>query len=103
MRRPIGLFALFAVLFFLFGVSTSHAAVRVMTKNMDSGTDFGFFFANLQTNPQLGIQLTLQEFQKNNFPLRAALLAQEIAAADPQVVGLQEVTLLRTGPTPAEA
>jgi endonuclease/exonuclease/phosphatase family metal-dependent hydrolase len=89
------------------GVSTSWAkadeSVTVMTKNMDAGTDFGFFFANLQTNPALGVQLTLQELQKNNFPLRAALLAQEIADSRPDVVGLQEITSLSAGPTPDTA
>jgi len=75
--------------------------VTVMTKNMDTVTDFGFFFSYLQTNPTLGAQLTFEEFRKNDFPLRASLLAQEIAAAKPLVVGLQEVTLLRAGPDPA--
>ena len=68
------------VIVLLLAVSTSFAGpttVTVMTKNMDAGTDFGFFFSNLQTNPALGAQLTLEEFQKNNFPLRASLLAQE--------------------------
>jgi endonuclease/exonuclease/phosphatase family metal-dependent hydrolase len=70
---------------------------------MDAGTDFGFFFANLQTDPSLGVQLTWQELQKNNFPECAALLAREIVAAHPDVLGLQEVTLLRMGSTPQTA
>ena len=93
-----------AVLICLLSVSTSWAGsgtFTAMTKNMDAGTDFGFFFANLQTNPALGVQLTFEEFMKNDFPGRAALLAQEIIAAGPQVVGLQEVTLLRSGPDPS--
>jgi hypothetical protein len=99
-----------ALLVFLLSITfitTSWAApgssVTVMTKNMDTGTDFGFFFAYLQTNPALGAQLTWEELQKNDFAGRAVLLAQEIATAQPAVVGLQEVTLLRVGPTPATA
>jgi endonuclease/exonuclease/phosphatase family metal-dependent hydrolase len=68
-------------------------AVTVMTRNMDAGTDFGFFLANLATNPALGVQLTLQEVAKNNFQQRASLLASEIAAARPDLVGLQEATV----------
>ena len=39
-----------------FGLS-AHAgdAVKVMTRNMDAGTDFGFFIANLQSDPALGV------------------------------------------------
>lgn len=66
--------------------------VAVMTKNMDAGTDFGFFFAD----PATGVQLTLQEVLKNDYPARASLLAKEIAAARPDVVGLQEVTIWST-------
>ena len=95
------------VLFLLVGVSASWAGtgekVTVMTKNMDAGTDLGFVVAYLQTNLLLGVQLTFQEVLKNNYPLRAFLLGQEIAAAKPDVVGLQEATLWRTGPDPDHA
>ena len=92
------------LLVFAMAVSTAWAGpgtVTVMTKNMDAGTDFGFFFANLQTDPALGVQLTFEELQKNDFAGRASLLASEIAAKKPDIVGLQEVTLLRVGPNPA--
>src|SRR5438132_384798 len=72
--------------------SQNPAAVTVMTKNMDEGTDFGFFFAN----PNTGVQLTLQEVLKNDYPTRASLLAKEIAASKPDIVGLQEVALWTT-------
>ena len=91
------------LLVFLVAVSTSWAgtgSLTVMTKNMDTGTDFGFFFAYLQTNPALGIQLTFDEVQKNDYPLRASLLAKEISESKPHVVGLEEVTLLRAGTDP---
>jgi len=70
--------------------------LTVMTKNMDAGTDFGFFLANLNTDPALGVQLTLNEVAKNNYFSRSALLAQEIATEKPDVVGLQEVSVWET-------
>jgi len=78
-----------------FGVSCAYAGetVKVMTRNVDAGTDFGFFVANLQTDPALGVQLTLQEVLKNDFRARASLLAREIASTMPDLVGLQEVTV----------
>jgi endonuclease/exonuclease/phosphatase family metal-dependent hydrolase len=92
------LFHVFLILFA--GGSASWAAtggkVTVMTRNMDAGTDFGFLVAYLQTDPSLGVQLTLQEVLKNNFPLRSSLLAGEIAAAKPDIVGLQEATFWAT-------
>lgn len=77
------------------GLSSAYAgeAVKVMTRNMDAGTDFGFFIANLQTDPALGVQQTLQEVLKNDFPARAWQLAKEIASTKPDLVGLQEVTV----------
>jgi hypothetical protein len=96
-----------AIVFLLVSVSASWAGtgekVTVMTKNMDAGTDLGFVVAYLQTNLLLGVQLTFQEVLKNNYPLRPFLLAQEITAAKPDVVGLQEATLWRTGPDPDHA
>jgi endonuclease/exonuclease/phosphatase family metal-dependent hydrolase len=71
----------------------------VMTRNLYLG-------ANLA--PAIGAQ-TLPEFVEangqilrevtlNNFPVRAQGLAQEILAEKPDLVGLQEVALWRTGP-----
>jgi endonuclease/exonuclease/phosphatase family metal-dependent hydrolase len=90
-----------ACVLFIAGMSACWAGdkITVMTRNMDAGTDFGPFIANFQTDPALGVQLTLEEVAKNDFPGRAALLAQEIATAKPDLVGLQEVTLW-TLPTP---
>jgi len=76
--------------------ASSAPKLTVMTKNMDAGTDFGFFLANLNTHPALGVQLTLNEVAKNNYFARSALLAQEIASAKPDVVGLQEVSVWQT-------
>jgi endonuclease/exonuclease/phosphatase family metal-dependent hydrolase len=75
--------------------------VTVMTQNMDAGTDLGFALAYLNTSaPTVGIDLTYQEILQGNFAGRAAILAQEIATAKPDMVSLQEVTLWTTGPDP---
>jgi endonuclease/exonuclease/phosphatase family metal-dependent hydrolase len=76
--------------------------VTVMTQNMDAGTDLKFALAYLNTStPTVGIDLTYQEILQSNLPGRSAILAQEIAAIEPELVSLQEVTLWSTGPDAA--
>ncbi len=77
---------------------------KVMTQNMDAGTDLGFALYGLQQpDPRPYIDLTLAEVDASGIPYRASLLASQIAAAMPHIVSLQEVTLWRTGSTPATA
>jgi hypothetical protein len=78
--RRVGKVFVQVLVVFVVAVSTSRAAtgtVTVMTKNVDAGTDFGFLFAYLETNPSLGVQLTFEEVQKNDYPLRASLLRRK--------------------------
>jgi len=100
----VGAIAAAALLSVFFVSSTAYAAdttVTVMTQNMDAGTDLGFALAYLNTStPTVGIDLTYQEILQSNFAGRAAILAQEIATAKPQMVSLQEVTLWSTGSGP---
>ncbi len=72
--------------------------VPVMTQNMDEATDFGPVLG-AATFPALlaavaGIYL---EVQASNIPERAAAVAREIGQNQPTLVGLQEVSLWRTG------
>ena len=78
----------------------NEAGVTIMTQNMDAGTDLGFVLA--LGVPQ-GVDLTLAEIQASHIPERADLLAAQIAAEQPDIVALKEVTLWRVGPTPETA
>ncbi len=96
------------VIFFAFVLFSSEellwgsdeTVVKIMTQNMDAGTDLGFA---LTLGAPTGVDLTLAEIQASNIPERAELLAAKIAAEQPDMVGLQEVTLWRIGPTPETA
>ncbi len=70
--------------------------VRVMTENMDAGTDFGYLFAM----PDLvqAATFTYGEILQSAIPARAAILAQKIARERPDLISLQEVTLWEASP-----
>ena len=81
----------------------------VMTRNMDAGSDFGYILA-AALNPEatqakiLGaITQTFLEMHMSNYAGRADLIAGEIQATQPYLVGLQEVTTLRMGTYPGPA
>src|SRR6266498_4877985 len=83
--------------------------VTVMTRNVYLGTDLGpIFSASTPFALFAAVGAGWAQVQANDFPARAEALADEIAAAKPDLVGLQEATLYRTdvppdGPaTPAE-
>lgn len=65
--------------------------VKVMTYNMDAGTDFVYFFAL----PDLAsaYSATLAELEASDFSGRAGRVADQIAAEKPYFVSLQEVTV----------
>lgn len=87
-----------------FAAAQQNPTIKVMTQNMDAGTDLGFALYGLQQpDPRPYIDLTLAEVDASNIPARASELAAEIAAQAPHIVSLQEVTLWRTGATPATA
>jgi endonuclease/exonuclease/phosphatase family metal-dependent hydrolase len=88
----------------LFAAAQQNPTIKVMTQNMDAGTDLGFaLFGLQQPDPRPYIDLTLAEVDASGIPARATYLAAEIAEKKPHIVALQEVTLWRTGPTLATA
>jgi len=74
--------------------------VKVMTRNMDAGTDFEWFF--VIPDVTLAAQTTFSEVLGSNIPGRAALLAKEIAAEQPDLIALEEVTTWKAGPAGGE-
>ena len=73
--------------------------VTVMTRNMDAATDLGYIFAaGDEASYRHALAATWAELHSSNFKQRAARVAEEIAAASPDLIALQEVTLWRVGP-----
>ena len=83
--------------------------LRVMTRNMDLGSDFGYIFEVLATTPNdssallLAITRTYLEVLASHIPQRADALAAEIQTTQPDLVALQEVSTVSTGPFGAPA
>jgi endonuclease/exonuclease/phosphatase family metal-dependent hydrolase len=78
--------------------------VSVMTRNLYLGADLGppIGAKSVAEFTELNGQV-LREVTANDFPVRAKGLAQEILKKKPDLVGLQEVSLWRTGPPSLEA
>ena len=78
---------------------SSTRTVRIMTQNMDNGTDFRLVVgATSVADFVAGVTATYQEAQASNVPERSQAIAREIGAQHPDLVSLQEAGLWRTGP-----
>ena len=84
--------------------SNKDRVLKVMTRNMDAGSDFYYVIIAAQ-NPSstqqdllTAITQTYIEMRASDLPRRAVGIAAEIANTRPDLVGLQEVTVLSTGP-----
>src|SRR3954452_9751092 len=77
----------------------SKPKVKVMSRNLYLGADLGPGI-NAQNFNELkdAAGQILNQVDANKFPVRAKGLATEILNRDPDLVGLQEVALWRTGP-----
>lgn len=75
-------------------------AISVMTQNLFLGTDFSELTAarNFEEFVQ-AVMLTYQNVLATQPTQRMAAIAQEIAKLKPDLVGLQEAAIVRTGPT----
>jgi endonuclease/exonuclease/phosphatase family metal-dependent hydrolase len=83
------------------------ASVKIMTQNLDDGTDQTYIIAALTGQLPIpvpsAVDLTFAELQASNFEGRARLMAKQIAHERPDLVALQEASLWRFGPTPDTA
>jgi endonuclease/exonuclease/phosphatase family metal-dependent hydrolase len=77
---------------------TDNHMVRVMTQNMDEGTDF-IELTKAKTIEEFlqAVTTTYQNIVATKPAERAAAMAREIAKNHPDLVGLQEASILRTG------
>jgi endonuclease/exonuclease/phosphatase family metal-dependent hydrolase len=64
--------------------------VKVMTRNMDAGTDFNLI--TTATDFEQAVIDTMGEILQSRIPERAARLAAEVAETKPDIIALQEVT-----------
>jgi len=77
--------------------------VKTMTRNIYLGADLTPAIAAKSTNEFVEANgQILREVTANNFPVRAKGLAKEILKKKPDLLGLQEVSLWRTGPPSLE-
>src|SRR5438067_2010928 len=70
--------------------------LKVMTRNMDAGTDLNLIFANYP-DIATGVSATMTQVVTTNVPGRVKRLAEEIRLSRPDFVALQEVTTWQTG------
>jgi endonuclease/exonuclease/phosphatase family metal-dependent hydrolase len=74
--------------------------IRIMTQNMYEGTNFNELFAATSPGAFLAaVSTTYQNILATRPAERAATIAREIARERPDIVGLQEASILRTGTT----
>jgi endonuclease/exonuclease/phosphatase family metal-dependent hydrolase len=72
----------------------------VMTRNMDTGSDYKFVLnAKTPFEVVVAVAATYQEILASNIPERADAIAAEIQAQQPDLVALQEVTTVMSGPS----
>lgn len=75
--------------------------LKVMTRNVYQGTDFVEVMSAADFSDFLNkVTLTIDNVRATNPAARMAGIAGEIADQEPDIVGLQEVTVFRTGPSP---
>ncbi|MGH9873810.1 MAG: endonuclease/exonuclease/phosphatase family protein [Pyrinomonadaceae bacterium] len=80
--------------------NNTHAPqLTVMTRNLYLGTDFGPILG-ATSFPEFAnaVAAAYIQVEQSNIPERAAAIAREIDSAQPDLIGLQEASIWRTGP-----
>src|SRR5689334_18261496 len=109
LRKSFVILLLCVTAVFTPGVANASAApgnrdrvLKVMTRNMDLGSDFWYVLAAIKSgDPDAllpAITNTYLEILASRMDDRAAGVADEIQANLPDLIGLQEVSVLSTGP-----
>ncbi len=79
-------------------------AITIMTQNMDEGTNYlALTTATDPTSFVAAVSQTYNEIAATTPGVRAGAIAQEIATQHPDLVALQEASIVRTGPLGAPA
>lgn len=97
----IGLSALSAL-----AQNNDQGAARIVTYNLDEGTDYQEVLGAALYDPALlpaAVQLTIDNVRATNPTGRMAAIAAQLAATQPDLVGLQEATQWRTSETCADS
>jgi endonuclease/exonuclease/phosphatase family metal-dependent hydrolase len=76
-------------------------AVHIMTQNMDQGSTLAAIVTAPPQDFLAAVQTTIQNILASKPAERAAAMAREIAKERPDIVGLQEAAILRTGSSPS--
>ncbi len=66
--------------------------IKVMSRNLYLGADVGVALAKIPNMPAAA-QFMWEQVQKTNFSKRKMILAAEIQAESPDVIGIQEATI----------
>lgn len=77
------------------GPASSEAAVTVMTRNVYVGADIDPLLEASPEEVPLLVAGAFQELLSTNFPERAEAFAREIAETNPDLIGLQEISLIQ--------
>jgi endonuclease/exonuclease/phosphatase family metal-dependent hydrolase len=99
-RHRIAVLVAGAALFALLpSIAAARSNVVVMTRNVYVGADLTPAITASTPGELVGAVADIyQRMVETNFPARAKLIAQEIADTSPDLIGLQEVALWRSGP-----
>ena len=85
----------------LSAIAQAGTSIVVMTQNMDEGTDYQALLAAQNVPAFLSaVTQTFNGIAATDPAARALGIAREIAARAPALVGLQEASIVRTGPAP---